>query len=97
MSGLVEIAHWARNYWNGRAVGGLFGKQIMFPQETRLKGLRSIETGAQLLWHLRRYSRAEFLNALLELEAVAVLRSATHAQICRAVRQMNMGPRKSLV
>lgn len=50
--------------------------------------------GARLLWHPRRYSRAEFLNALLELEAVAILRSATHAQICRAVRQMNTSPRK---
>ena len=39
--------------------------------------------GAQLLWHLRRYGRAEFLNVLLELEAVAILRSATRAQICR--------------
>lgn len=94
---MVENTHWARNYWNGRAVGGLFGKQIMFPRETRLKGLRSIERGAQLLQHLRCYSRAEFLNAFLEPEAAAILRSAAHAQICRTMRQMNMSPRKLLV
>lgn len=85
LSGLAEIAHWARNYWNGRVVGGLFSKQIMFPQETRLKGLRSIKMGAQLLWHLRHYSRAEFPNASLELEAAVMLCSATRAQICRVL------------
>lgn len=63
----------------------------------RKPGRRNMEMGAQLLWRLRRYSRAEFLNALLELEAVAISCHAAHAQICRAVRQTNTSPRKSLV